>query len=77
MNCSRCSVSLPAMKPTTQIGNCSISASRIAAARCCPSTIHPGFVASGSPSVTGMRSVPWRLTVPRGLPFMIGSKRTR
>jgi alkaline phosphatase D len=43
MNCSRCSSSLPVTKPTTLTGKHFTFAIRIAADRCCPSTIQAGF----------------------------------
>ena len=47
-----------AMKHTTDTGNDLIRASLMAAVRCCPSTIHPGFDSSGTESSIGMISLP-------------------
>ena len=77
MNCSRCSVSLSAMKPTTQIGKCETFASRIAADRCWPSTIQPGFCSSGCPLPCGITRKPGRLKVEPHSSWARGSNFTR
>ena len=78
MNCSRCSCSSPVMKATTQMGKLSMWAARIAAMRCCPSTIHPGRSASARSECTGMTSEPTRVYLgPSVRAVEAGSKRTR
>jgi hypothetical protein len=60
MNWERWSASLSVMNAVTQTGKLSTCASRIAAHRCCPSTIQPGLAISVQVSSIGMTNVPGR-----------------
>ena len=73
MNCARCSATSSVMKALTKIGNRSTRASRIAAARCWPSTIQPGLSSSSS----GMTSVPRSATRRRSPRLATRSARAR